>query len=61
MILDRLQLIAIALAPHHHKVRWLSFWNLGTHTREALHFLAKEFKTKKLETWLNKASFWIGE
>ena len=50
MTLDRLQLIAIALAPHQHKVRWLSFWNAGTYTREALHFLAKGFKTEELET-----------
>ena len=58
--LDRLQLIAVALTPHHHKVRWLSFWNSSTHTREALHFPAKGFKTEELETWLNKASFWAG-
>ena len=60
MTLDRLQLIATAVAPHHHKARWLSFWNSGTHTREALHFLGKGFKTEELETWLNKASFWAG-
>jgi hypothetical protein len=58
MTLDRLQLIATAVAPHHHKARWLSFWNSGTHTREALHFPAKGFKTEELESWLNKASFW---
>jgi hypothetical protein len=58
MTLDRLQLIATAVAPHHHKARWLSFWNSGIHTREALHFPAKGFKTKELESWLNKASFW---
>jgi hypothetical protein len=51
-------LIATAVAPHHHKARWLSFWNSGTHTREALHFPAKGFKTEELESWLNKASFW---
>ena len=60
MTLDRLQLIATTVAPHHHKARWLSFWNLGTHTREALHFPAKGFKMEELETWLNKASFWAG-
>jgi hypothetical protein len=60
MSLDRLQLIATAVAPHHHKARWLSFWNLGAHTREALHFPAKGFKTEELESWLNKASFWAG-
>ena len=48
MILDRLQLIATAVAPHHHKARWLPFWNSGTHTREALHFPAKGFKTEEL-------------
>jgi hypothetical protein len=60
MILERLQLIATPVAPHHHKARWLSFWNLGIHTHEALHFLAKGFKTDELESWLNKASFWAG-
>jgi arginine exporter protein ArgO len=60
MSLDRLQLIATAMAPHHHKARWLSFWNSGTHTGEALYFPAKGFKTEELEAWLNKASFWTG-
>jgi hypothetical protein len=60
MTLERLQLIATAVVPHHYKARWLSFWNSGTHTREALHFPAKGFKTDELDSWLNKASFWAG-
>jgi hypothetical protein len=60
MTLERLQLIATAVAPHHHKARWLSFWNSSIHTREALHFPAKGFKTNDLESWLKKASFWAG-
>ena len=60
MMLDRFQLIATVVVPHYYKVRWLSFWNLGTHTCEALHFSTKGFKTKELETWQTKASFWAG-
>ena len=60
MILKTLQLIATAMVPHHHKTRWLSFWNSGTRSCEAFHFLAKEFKTDDLESWLKKASFWAG-
>jgi hypothetical protein len=60
MTLKRLQLIATAVAPPNHKTRWLTLWNLGIHTREALHFPAKGFKTDELESWLNKASFWAG-
>ena len=60
MILERLQLVAITVVPHHYKVRWLSFWNSSIHTCEALQFLAKGFKTNDLECWLKKASFWAG-
>jgi hypothetical protein len=60
MILERLQVIATAVAAPLHKVRWLIFWNSGTHTREALHFPAKGFTEKELEAWLNRASFWAG-
>jgi hypothetical protein len=58
MTLERLQLIATIVAASPHKIRWLTFWSSGTHTREAFHFLAKEFTEKKLEAWLNRASFW---
>jgi hypothetical protein len=60
MTLERLQLIATAVAPPHHKARWLSFWNSGTHIREAFQFPTKGFKTDELESWLNKTSFWAG-
>jgi hypothetical protein len=60
MTLERLQLIATTVAASLHKVRWLTFWNLGTHTREVLHFPAKGFTEKELEAWLNRASFWAG-
>jgi hypothetical protein len=60
MTLERLQLIATAVAAPLHKVRWLTFWNSRTHTREALHFLTKGFTEKELEAWLNRASFWAG-
>jgi hypothetical protein len=60
MTLEGLQLIATVVATPLHKIRWLTFWNLGTHTREAPHFLAKEFTEKELEAWSNRASFWTG-
>ena len=60
MILKRLQLIIMAVVLLNHKTRWLTFWNSGIHTFEALHFPAKGLKTDELESWLNKASFWAG-
>jgi hypothetical protein len=58
MMLEKLQLIATASAAPHFKVRWLEFWNSGVHSRQAVHFPAKGFTDKDLESWLNKASFW---
>jgi hypothetical protein len=60
MTLERLQLIATSVGTPPHKIRWLTFWNSGTHTCEALHFPAKGFTEKELEAWLNRASFWVG-
>jgi hypothetical protein len=60
MTLERLQLIATAVAAPLHKVRWLSNWNSSSSTREAFHFPAKGFLDKELEAWLNKATFWAG-
>jgi hypothetical protein len=60
MTLERLQLIATSVATPLHKIRWLIFWNSGTHTREALHFPSKGFTKKELEAWLNRASFGLG-
>jgi hypothetical protein len=58
--LERLRLIATAVAAPPHKVRWLSNWTSSSSTREAFHFLAKGFLDKDLEAWLNKATFWTG-
>jgi hypothetical protein len=60
MTLERLQLIATAVAAPLHKVRLLSSWNSSSSTREAFHFPAKGFLDKELEPWLNKATFWAG-
>jgi hypothetical protein len=60
MTLERLQLIATTATAPPYKVRWLTFWNSGFHTLEALYFFAKGFIDKELEAWLNRASFWIG-
>jgi hypothetical protein len=60
MMLEKLQLIATPIAAPHFKVRWLEFWNSGVHSRQAVHFPAKDFTDKDLESWLNKASFWAG-
>jgi hypothetical protein len=60
MTLERLQLIAIAVAAPPHKVRWLCSWNSTSSTLEAFHFPAKGFLDKDLESWLNKATFWAG-
>jgi hypothetical protein len=56
----RLQLIATSVAAPPHKIKWLTFWNSSTHTREALHFPTKGFTEKELKAWLNRASFWAG-
>jgi hypothetical protein len=53
MSLEKLQLIATIVASSLHKVKWLKHWNLGLHTREALHFPTKGFTNKELEAWLN--------
>jgi hypothetical protein len=53
MSLEKLQLIATIVASSLHKVKWLKHWNLGLHTREALHFPTKGFTDKELEAWLN--------
>jgi hypothetical protein len=60
MTLEKLQLIATATIAPHFKVRWLEFWNSRVHSRQAVHFPAKGFIDKDLESWLNKASFWAG-
>jgi hypothetical protein len=60
MTLEKLQFIAMATATPHFKVRWLEFWNSGAHSRQAVHFPAKGFTDKDLESWLNKVSFWVG-
>jgi hypothetical protein len=60
MTLERLQLIATAVAAPPHKVRWLCYWNSSSSTREAFYFPAKGFLDKELEAWLNKAAFWAG-
>jgi hypothetical protein len=46
MTLDKLQLIATAVVSSNFKVRWLTWWNSGVHTRSA--------------SWLNRAAFWTG-
>jgi hypothetical protein len=60
MKLEKLQLIATAIAAPHFKVRWLEFWNSRVYSRQAVLFPAKGFTDKDLESWLNKASFWAG-
>jgi hypothetical protein len=60
MTLVKLQYITTAVVSPSFKTRWLTWWNSGVHTREALHFLSKGFTDKDLEPWLNKASFWAG-
>jgi hypothetical protein len=50
MILEKLQLISILVAPPMHKVRWLKDWNSSHLTHEALHFPTKGFTDKDLET-----------
>ena len=60
MTLDKLQMIATALAAPPQKVRWLQQWNSSSMTREVLHFPAKGFTEKDFEPWLNRASFWAG-
>jgi hypothetical protein len=59
MILEKLQPIAIVVVSPSIKARWLKWWNSHILTCEALHFLLKEFTDKELESWLNKASFWV--
>jgi hypothetical protein len=60
MTLDKLQLIATAVVPDPTKVRWLSWWNSSSLSREALHFPPKPVSDKDLEGWINKASFYAG-
>jgi hypothetical protein len=60
MTLEKLQLLATATASPPFKVRWLEQWNSSTHSRQAVHFPAKGFTEKELESFLNKASFWAG-
>ena len=60
MTLDKLQMIATAIAAPAQKVRWLQQWNSSSMTREVLHFPAKGFTEKDFEPWLNRASFWAG-
>jgi hypothetical protein len=57
---EKLQLIAAASATSTHKVKWLGFWNSSFHSRQAVHFPAKGFTDRDLESWLNKATFWAG-
>ena len=60
MTLEKLQLLATAMAAPHFKVRWLEHWNSGVHSRQAVHFPSKGFPDKEFEAWLNKACFWAG-
>jgi len=60
MTLEKLQLIATAVAAPYFKVRWLENWNSGVHSHQAVHFPPKGFSDKDLESWLNKACFWAG-
>lgn len=60
MSLEKLQLFATIVASIPHKVRWLKHWNLGLHTREALHFPTKGYIDKELEAWLNRSHFGLG-
>jgi hypothetical protein len=60
MTLEKLQLVATAVATPPHKVRWLQNWNSSSLTRVAFHFPTKGFVDKELEAWLNRASFWAG-
>jgi hypothetical protein len=49
MTLEKVQLIATASVALHFKVRWLTFWNSGLHSREAVHFPPKGFINKDFE------------
>jgi hypothetical protein len=59
MTLEKLQLIAMASTSPPFKVRWLEHWNSSIHSRQAVHFPPKGFTNKELESWLNRASFWV--
>jgi hypothetical protein len=59
MILERLQLIATKIVAPPHKIRWLTLWNSGTHTREAFHFPAKGFIEKELEGACTKHLYYL--
>ena len=48
MTLEKLQLIAMATATSHFKVRWLEFWNSGVHPYQAVYFPIKGFTNKDL-------------
>jgi hypothetical protein len=50
MSLEKLQLIATASASSLFKVRWLRFWNLGLHSRQAVHFPSKGFSERDLDS-----------
>jgi hypothetical protein len=60
MTLDKLQLIATTVVSSNFKIRWLTWWNSGVHTRSALYFPTTPFSDKDFESWLNRAAFWAG-
>ena len=59
MSLENLQLIATACAAPHFKTAWLQFWNSVNHSCQVVHFPPKGFTNKELESWLNRALFWV--
>jgi hypothetical protein len=50
MTLEKLQLIASAIAAPPFKVRRLEYWISSVHSRQAIHFPPKGFTNKDLES-----------
>jgi hypothetical protein len=47
MSLKKLQFIATACIAPNFKAKWLQFWNSGSHSHQAVHFLPKGFSDKR--------------
>jgi hypothetical protein len=57
MLIEKLQMLALAMVSNEDKVSWLIQWNESSVLNEAINFPKQGFSNFMFDRWLHKATF----